>query len=174
VKVPSLWSTFDVSIYGTSDTTYSKRPIVWIPLYPCKSTQILAKKFKKYIHYPSVQIALTLCCGHWRSLKKLWELLEKETKLLSTHNNLQSEDLLRPAILLDKFVRKYPWNNLSNITWSVVNLALYNTLFNEPVVPQSKVLETTTVRILTSIINIMHIMHIMHIIIIIIDCDFLF
>jgi hypothetical protein len=170
--VPSLWSTFDVSIYGAADTTtYSYRPIVWIPLYPCKNTEILEKKFEKYIPYPSVQIALTLCCGHWRSLKKLWELLKYET---DTHNNLLSEDLQQPAILLEKLINTYSSNILSTITWSVVNLALYNTLFNEPVVPQSKVLETTTVRILTSIINIMHIMHIMHIIIIIIDCDFLF
>jgi hypothetical protein len=144
--VPSLWSTFDVSIYGAADTTtYSYRPIVWIPLYPCKNTEILEKKFEKYIPYPSVQIALTLCCGHWRSLKKLWELLKEETA--TTHNNELSEDLQRPAILLDKLINKYSWDG--TITWSVVNIVLYNTLFNITVLLKSKVLEKTTVRILT-------------------------
>jgi hypothetical protein len=110
---------------------------------------ILAKKFGKYIHYHlSLQIALTLCCGHWRSLQILWGLLEETA---ATHNNLLPENLLRPAILLDKLINIYPWKTLSTITWSEVNIALYNTLFNRKVHPQSKVLETS-VRILTSII----------------------
>jgi hypothetical protein len=157
--VPSLWSTFDVSIYGAADTTtYSYRPIVWIPLYPCKSTEILAKKFEKYIHYHSVQIALTFCSGHWRSLQILWRILERET---ATHNNLLPENLQRPVVLLDNLVSEYPWNNYSTITWSVVKKALYKTLFNTKVHPQSKVLNTT-VRILTSIIIITQLYHHYH------------
>jgi hypothetical protein len=150
VKVPSLWSTFEVSIYGAcygADTsTNSKRPIVWIPLYPCKSTEILEKKFEKYIHYDSVQIALTICCGHWRSLQTLWRILESNTAV--THNNLLSENLQRPVMLLNKLVSEYHWNCTDTITWSVVIIALYNTLFHGAVLLESKVLETT-VRILT-------------------------
>jgi hypothetical protein len=132
--------------------------MVWIPLYPCKSTEILAKKFEKYIHYHSVQIALTFCSGHWRSLQILWRILERET---ATHNNLLPENLQRPVVLLDNLVSEYPWNNSSTITWSVVKKALYKTLFNTNVQPQSKVLNTT-VRILTSIIIITQLYHHYH------------
>jgi hypothetical protein len=157
VNVLSLWSTCDESICN-GIPLYSNRPMVWIPLYPCKSTEILAKKFEKYIHYHSVQIALTFCSGHWRSLQILWRILERET---ATHNNLLPENLQRPVVLLDNLVSEYPWNNYSTITWSVVKKALYNTLFNTNVHPQSKVLNTT-VRILTSIIIITQLYHHYH------------
>lgn len=120
-----MWSTFDVSIYGaTSTKTDSNRPIVWIPLYPWNNKELMSIKFAKYIHYYSVQIALTLCGGHWRSLKYLWELLNTKDEFLSLRLQL-------PQVLLDRLITEYTSLNLLEDTenWKVVLEALYSTLF---------------------------------------------